>query len=130
MLRCPSCGGEKATQINGFEYRCDYCGHTFRLEPEQPTFQSQAQTQQSFQATPFDSVTREYKDKERIVAILLAFFLGGFGVHQFYLGHVGKGILYLVFFWTWIPAIIGLIEGVMLCTQTDYDFTVKPKLLI
>jgi TM2 domain-containing membrane protein YozV len=41
---------------------------------------------------------------------LLALFLGCFGVHHFYLGRVGLGILYLCFCWTGIPAILGLIE--------------------
>ena len=30
--------------------------------------------------------------KSRIAAALLAFFLGGFGVHKFYLGKIGQGI--------------------------------------
>ena len=68
--------------------------------------------------------------KNRTTAALMAFFLGGFGGHQFYLGNTGKGILYLVFCWTYIPSIIGFIEGIMLITQSDEDFDVKPKLLI
>lgn len=36
--------------------------------------------------------------KNRISAALLAFFLGGIGVHKFYLGKVGQGFLYLIFF--------------------------------
>lgn len=130
MLRCPSCGGEKATQINGFEYRCDYCGHTFRVEPEKPAPQFQVQTQQSFQVHSFENFNYAYKDKDRTTAIILAIFLGGFGAHQFYLGHIGKGLLYLVFFWAFIPAVIACIEGIMLCTQSDHDFAVKPKLII
>ncbi len=35
--------------------------------------------------------------KNRISAALLAFFLGGIGVHKFYLGKVGQGFLYLIF---------------------------------
>ena len=48
--------------------------------------------------------------KDEVVGVLLALFLGGLGVHKFYLGETGLGILYLVFFWTGIPAIIGFIE--------------------
>jgi len=34
--------------------------------------------------------------KNKIVAILLAFFLGVFGAHRFYLGHTGTGVLMLL----------------------------------
>jgi TM2 domain-containing membrane protein YozV len=48
--------------------------------------------------------------KDEVVGVLFALFLGGFGVHHFYLRRDGIGILYLIFFWTGIPAIIGLFE--------------------
>ena len=48
--------------------------------------------------------------KDEVVGVLLALFLGGLGAHKFYMGETGLGILYLVFFWTGIPAIIGFIE--------------------
>lgn len=44
--------------------------------------------------------------KNRITAALLALFLGGFGVHKFYLGQSGVGIIYLLFCWTFIPALL------------------------
>ncbi len=34
-------------------------------------------------------------DKSKKVALLLCIFLGYFGVHQFYVGKIGKGLLYL-----------------------------------
>jgi TM2 domain-containing membrane protein YozV len=34
--------------------------------------------------------------KSRLVVTLLAWFLGGFGVHRFYLGKIGTGILMLL----------------------------------
>jgi TM2 domain-containing membrane protein YozV len=48
--------------------------------------------------------------RDEIVGILLALFLGTFGVHHFYLRRTGLGILYCFFCWTGIPAILGFIE--------------------
>ena len=60
--------------------------------------------------------------KSRITAGILGILLGGIGVHKFYLNNVGLGILYLVFCWTAIPAIIGLVEGIIYLTQDDVTF--------
>lgn len=49
--------------------------------------------------------------KNPSTAVLLALFLGGLGVHKFYVGQTGLGILYLLFCWTYIPAILGVIEA-------------------
>jgi TM2 domain-containing membrane protein YozV len=48
--------------------------------------------------------------RDEVVGILLALFLGCFGVHHFYLRRTGLGILYCCFFWTGITAILGFIE--------------------
>ncbi len=61
-------------------------------------------------------------DKNKLAAALLAIFLGGLGIHKFYLRKVGMGILYLIFCWTGIPAIIGFIEGIYyLCINDKYN---------
>lgn len=48
--------------------------------------------------------------KDEVVGVLLALFLGTFGAHHFYMRRPGLGILYIVFSWTGIPTIISLIE--------------------
>jgi TM2 domain-containing membrane protein YozV len=48
--------------------------------------------------------------KDELVGVLLALFLGGFGIHHFYLRRDGLGVLYLIFSWTGIPTILGFIE--------------------
>ena len=63
--------------------------------------------------------------KSKIAAGLLAIFLGGFGIHKFYLGKTGMGILYLVFFWTYIPAIIAFVEGLIYLCSNDENFQLK-----
>jgi len=57
--------------------------------------------------------------KSKVVAGVLALFLGGLGIHRFYLGQ-WWGLLYLLFCWTWIPSIIGLVEAIIFfCTDDD-----------
>lgn len=60
------------------------------------------------------------KAVNKVVYCLLALFLGGLGVHKFYSGKIGMGILYLVFCWTYIPAFVAFIEFIMaLCKKAD-----------
>ncbi|GAB2798576.1 TM2 domain-containing protein [Rhabdobacter roseus] len=63
--------------------------------------------------------------KNKTTAGILALFLGGLGVHRFYLGQTGLGILYLVFCWTFIPAIVALIDGIIFLTQSEASFNQK-----
>lgn len=52
----------------------------------------------------------EHMRRDEVVGILLALFLGTFGIHHFYLRRTGLGILYCCFFWTGIPSMLGFIE--------------------
>jgi TM2 domain-containing membrane protein YozV len=63
--------------------------------------------------------------KSKLAAALFALFLGGIGIHKFYLGRVGWGIVYILFCWTFIPAIVALIEGIIYLTMSDEAFAQK-----
>ena len=63
--------------------------------------------------------------RNKWIAIILAFFFGAFGIHKFYLGQIGMGIIYLLFCWTGITAIIGIIEAVLYLTMSDEEFAAK-----
>lgn len=52
----------------------------------------------------------EHVRRDEVVGILLALFLGGFGIHHFYLQRTGWGIFYLCFCWTPLPWVLGFIE--------------------
>lgn len=60
--------------------------------------------------------------KSKITAGILGIFLGCFGVHNFYLGYNGKAIAQLLitllslFLLSWVSAIWGLIEGILILT--------------
>lgn len=63
--------------------------------------------------------------KSRIAAALLAFFLGGIGVHKFYLGQTLWGFVYLIFCWTLIPSLIAFIEFIIYLCMSDQAFDEK-----
>jgi ribosomal protein L40E len=94
---CQHCGAE----INQMAEICPKCGVRVALEP---------------------SLIKE--PKSRTTAILLAFFLGGIGIHKLYLGS-GNWWLYLLFCWTFIPAIIAFIEFIQLAIMSDATFHAK-----
>ena len=48
--------------------------------------------------------------KSQSVAALLAAFVGGLGIHRFYLSRPISGIFYILFCWTGIPGLVALVE--------------------
>ncbi len=65
----------------------------------------------------------EEAKQKKIIAAILAIFLGGLGLHKFYLGYVVAGLIQLVLsFFFGIGGIIGLIEGIMYLVKTDDEF--------
>ncbi len=63
--------------------------------------------------------------KSRSMAIVLALFLGGFGIHKFYLNSPGWGFIYLIFCWTFIPMILGFIEALNYMFMSDTTFQAR-----
>jgi len=53
------------------------------------------------------------KAVNKVVYCILAFFLGGIGVHKFYAGRIGTGIIFICFSWTFIPAVIAFIDFIV-----------------
>lgn len=70
-------------------------------------------------------------EKNKMVAGLLAIFLGGLGIHKFYLGYSKAGVImicvtilgsFLLFLGPIIMGVIGLIEGIMYLMKSDAEF--------
>ena len=82
---------------------CDACGETINVRAE---------------ICPKCGV-RQRRAVSKVALILLTFFLGGVGGHKFYLGKYWQGALYLLFFWTWIPALVALVELIIYAVTSE-----------
>ena len=111
--KCPQCGAP----IDPGATECKFCGEKLAVQqaaqqvqqPQPQVVIQQAAPQQVY----VTGINPSWPIKSKVAAGILAILLGGIGVHKFYLGKVRMGILYLCFCWTGIPAVLGLIEGIM-----------------
>ncbi len=105
---CPSCGQS-----------CD----DITIEHQQPVTSSPTIV---YVQTPQQQQVYVHKiEKSKGVALLLCFFLGGLGIHQFYLGNTVQGVFYLLFSWTCIPALISIIDFIILLCMSEAYFHQK-----
>ncbi len=117
MSVCPNCG----TELEGEAKYCASCGYeispsAINQERDQEYNPNNDAIEPEVVATPVNMA------KDRMVAGIFAILLGTFGIHKFYLNDMGMGLLYLIFSWTGIPSIVGLIEGILYLTATDEEF--------
>lgn len=85
MIYCPKCG--KALDDSAFV--CSDCGYRIK-----ENFNNKSNYAAPIKK-PVTSAVSE-KSKSKVLAGLLAIFLGFLGIHNFYLGYVTKGIIQLV----------------------------------
>jgi TM2 domain-containing membrane protein YozV len=78
----------------------------------------------NFQNTQNNGQEIAASEKSWLTTLLLCIFLGGLGIHRFYSGHIGLGILYLltggVFGIGW------LVDLIMIATKSYKDKEKKP----
>ncbi|MBU4247254.1 MAG: NINE protein [Verrucomicrobia bacterium] len=103
---CPFCGEEILLSA----IKCKHCGEFLDERPKQ---------------TPFAAPIMVTAPKSRSAAVLLAILLGGLGLHKFYLNSPGWGVFYLLFCWTFIPSIIGFLEGLGYLFMSEQNFQNK-----
>lgn len=108
---CPKCGTPKPNA----KIFCTKCGTEVALGN---TFCSNCGESLSASIAKNGKV---YSPKSKLAAGLLGVFFGGLGVHNFYLGKVGMGVLQIIvsFATCGLGAIWGIVEGVMILTSPE-----------
>lgn len=119
---CKNCG----QQIPDGSTVCFQCGTAQNAAPQAQQYQ-QPYGQQPYGQQPMYAAP--VAPKSKIVAILLCFFLGGWGIHDFYLGYTKNGILKIVLlfvtlgFGTAIWALIDFVRLLIGSINTDANGT-------
>jgi TM2 domain-containing membrane protein YozV len=116
-MNCPNCGAAVPPGTN----RCQKCGGFVEQQAAQPASQV---PMQPATAQPQAPVQTGPAVKSKIAAGLFGIFLGSLGIHRFYLGYVGVGVVQLLMtvLFSWFTCgitgmaagIWGLVEGIMI----------------
>lgn len=114
MAKCPVCGAPMEKKS------CGYCGYTEKNESQPTVMETKGTPQQVVYAQIINQPVNQgivpgVSRKKRMTALLLCIFLGEFGVHRFYVGKIGTGLLYLfslgLFGVGWLIDIIRIAAG-------------------
>lgn len=115
--KCPVCGAPMENDV------CGYCGYKIKKEEVAP-IQANANQQSSApqpqiiinnQNVVTNGIIAGVSRKNKTTALLLCIFLGIFGIHRFYVGKIGTGLVYMftggIFGIGWIIDIVLIVTG-------------------
>jgi TM2 domain-containing membrane protein YozV len=121
-MKCPNCGRETQDQTKF----CGFCG----AEMNKPTskkakpIEPEVMDEKDVKRKQSQSFNPQSEPKSKLVAGLLAIFVGGLGIHNFYLGYTNRGVTQLllatvgslIIIGPFIASVWGLIEGIQILT--------------
>ena len=120
--KCPLCGASLKTiervVADTFASASYNTADTYSDSPSN----TQSSTNTTTHTTRRTTYVPRNSRKNKLTAALLAFFAGNLGLHQFYVGNTLSGILYICFWWTSIPSILSIIDGIRYLCMTDDKF--------
>ncbi len=73
----------------------------------------------------WNTPTPQFQSNKKIACGIFAILLGPLGIHKFYLGYIGTGILWLILSICscgTLTGLFGLIEGIIYLTKSDEEF--------
>lgn len=126
----PQYGQDQAQPEYGQQYdQQQYAQPQYDQQYAQPQYSDPQYTQPQYnqQYTDYSQNEVVVSKRSKIVAAILAFFLGYLGIHNFYLGKTGKGVAQLLLtisvFFCWISGIWAFIDFIMiLCSKPGSEY--------
>lgn len=117
---CTNCGNK----LNLNDTVCSNCGKAVKDRVVREEVKAEKVTEETNESSTNQAQTQNQsynpQAKNKVVAGLLAIFLGGFGVHNFYLGYNGRAIAQLLITvlscctLSFVSSIWGFVEGILI----------------
>lgn len=113
---CTNCGNK----LNLNDTVCSNCGKEIKDRVVREEVKAEKVEDKEFTDVKSEKQNVNPQAKNKIVAGLLGIFLGGFGVHNFYLGYTGKAVAQLLItvlsccMLSFVSSIWGFIEGILI----------------
>ena len=130
---CPNCGARQTKsadtnlwkdykKITPYEENvCPACGHeeTDSLDDSDTTAVDHAASTSTTTASTGNS------EMSKTLIGVLAILFGAYGIHHFFLGHIKRGILSILFCWTLVPTVLSIAEGIHILCMSEEQFQRK-----
>lgn len=117
ILKCSNCGSD----VKEYDTVCEKCGQIIERKTSNHTKSSTDVEVSSVNSNANSNSTAQNtnvnkKQKSKVVAGILGVLVGPFGVHRFYLGYIGIGVLQLIltFLSFGLASLWGFIEGILI----------------
>lgn len=143
---CPNCGARQSKSADtnlwkdykkittNEENVCPACGHvetdlldisnTAAADHTVTTNTSSATNETRTTDTTSSNSSTNSEISKTLIGILAILF-GAYGIHHFFLGHIKRGILSILFCWTLVPTVLSIAEGIHILCMSEEQFQRK-----
>lgn len=113
---CPNCGQARGEENNAYNNNVNYYGA--------PNINQDLSGTQINSAEDVERMNVPKSAKSKTTAGVLALLLGAWGIHKFYLGYYGTGVIMILicFLTCGMSYILAIIEGIIYLSMSNQDF--------
>ena len=130
---CPNCGARQSKSADtnlwkdykkitpNEENVCPACGH----EETDSLDDSDTVAVDHTASTSTTTTSTGNSEISKTLIGILAILFGAYGIHHFFLGHIKRGILSILFCWTLVPTVLSIAEGIHILCMSEEQFQRK-----